>query len=108
TPQAPTSLGGKFIDPMGAQQSDWTIVNYVDVDPLPGESKDFTGGPFTYDGHGGMDLTVVNFAHMDAGHAVYAALGGTVVSVHDNEFDRDKALSNNPSNFVVVDDGGGW
>ena len=108
SPQAPTSLPGKFINPLGTQQSDWTIVNYVDVNPLPVSYADFDGGPFTYDGHSGIDMTLANFAHMDAGYPVYAALGGTVIAVQDGNFDRDTAFSTNPANYVEIDDGNGW
>ena len=107
-PQAPNTLPGKFIDPMGVQQSDWTIDNYVDVNPAPGQAQDFLGGPYTVDGNNAMDFALANFGQMDAGYPVVAALGGTVVAVQDGAFDRNTVMGNLPGNFVVIDNGNGW
>ena len=104
----PSTLPGKLIDPMGSQQSDWTIADYVDVNPLAGQFQDFNGGAFTYDGSTGIDFALGDYAQMDAGYPVVAALGGTVLGVHDGEFDRNTALVNNAANYVEVDDGNGW
>ena len=108
TPLPPSTLPGQFLDPMGEQQSDWTVTNYVDVNPVAGEAQDFTGGPYTFAGNNALDFALGNFGQMDAGYPVTAALGGTVVGVQDGEFDRNTVMSNSPANYVQIDDGNGW
>ncbi len=66
----------------GVPYQDWTIVNYVDLDPSPG-ILDFRGGNYTYDGHNAIDFTLPHFEAMDSGVPIYAALAGTVIGVED-------------------------
>jgi murein DD-endopeptidase MepM/ murein hydrolase activator NlpD len=108
SPQAPTSLPARFLNPMGTVSNDWTIVNYVDANPLSSANNDYLGGQFTYDGHSGMDMTLADFPLMDAGHPAYAAAAGTVVQVQDGNFDRNNTNNNNPANFIVIDNGNNW
>jgi hypothetical protein len=104
---APTTLPQKFIFPLGGIPfQDWTIINYVDVDPTSGV-HDFRGGPDTYNGHNGIDIGLPNFPRMDAGAPIFAAAAGTVVAVADGNFDRNTVTSG-PINYVEVDDGNGW
>ena len=98
TPLAPTTLPQKFLPPLAGQQNeDWSIINYVDLDPLPDdgifppETRDYfcdeknvrpypKCGAFTFDGSTGIDFQLPNFSAMDEGQAVYAVMPGTVTS----------------------------
>ena len=67
---------------------------------------DCTG--FTYDGHQGHDIVLRSFGEQDVGSPIFAALDGTVVALHDGEFDRRTAWSGGAlANYVVLDHGGG-
>lgn len=99
----------------GRPYEDWTIINYVDVDASEGIS-DSQGGHYTYDGHNGVDYSLPDFPAMDAGVDVKAAAAGTVVEVHDGEFDRcTRSIRDagvrcqlDDGNYVIVDHGNGW
>ncbi len=114
TPQSATTLPQKFIQPLGgAQGQTWGMVNYVDVNPLTGNTPitdftDYTGGAYTYDGHTGHDMTLANFGAMDAGVPDLAAADGTVTTVQDGNFDRNTAFGGAAANYVIVDNGNGW
>ncbi len=109
TPVSAPDLPQKFLTPLGGTPfQTWGFVNYVDVDPRSGTFTDYNGGPYTYDGHSGHDMTLANFGSMDAGVPDYAAAAGTVVAVHDGEYDRNRATSNVPANYVEIDHGNGW
>lgn len=99
-----------FVTPIGGTAyKDWTIVNYVDLNPGSG-ILDWRGGNRTYNGHTAIDFTLPNFAAMDAGVDVYAATSGTVWSVHDGEYDRWSRANPNPgvpANYVVLNHGNG-
>ncbi len=107
---APVSgLPGQFVNPIAGQQSrDWTIVNYLDIDPRPAVARDYLSGPFQYEGHTGIDYTVANFAVMDRGLALVAAAGGTVTVVQDGYFDRETSANSNTPNYVRINHGNGW
>jgi murein DD-endopeptidase MepM/ murein hydrolase activator NlpD len=108
-PVSAPDLPAKFLTPLGGTPfQTWGVVNYVDVDPRGGTFADYQGGPYTYDGHTGHDLTLSNFGSMDAGVPDYAAAAGTVVEVQDGYFDRNRSFSTAPANYVVVDHGNGW
>jgi hypothetical protein len=109
TPVTAPDLPHKFITPIGGTPfQTWGIVNYVDVDPRGGTFQDYNGGPYTYAGHAGHDLTLVDFGSMDAGVPDYAAADGTVVAVQDGNYDRNTTCSSAPANYVVIDHGNGW
>lgn len=99
----------QFITPLGGQPfKDWTIVNYIDTNPGPGVS-DYLGGIYSYNGHDAIDFTLPNFAAMNRDVPVFAAAAGTVVSVHDGEYDQCSwaaPCGNNP-NYITIDHGGG-
>ena len=99
----------QFVTPLGGQPfKDWTIVNYVDTTPGPGVS-DYRGGIYSYNGHDAIDFTLPNFAAMYRDVPVFAAASGTVVSIHDGEFDEcswANPCGNNP-NYITIDHGGG-
>ncbi len=104
-----STLPNKFEWPLaGVQGKDWTIINYVDIDPRPNSRADYLGGTFQYDGHDAIDITLANFETMDAGVPFLAAAGGTVTQVGDGSFDRNQAGNGQPWNYVRVDHGNGW
>ncbi|MDJ0595964.1 MAG: peptidoglycan DD-metalloendopeptidase family protein [Pleurocapsa sp. MO_226.B13] len=92
----------------GTPYQDWTIVNYVDLDPSSG-IQDFREGNYTYNGHNAIDFTLPHFEAMDNGVPVYASLPGTVTNVHDSEFDRCSTENpcSTPANFIEIDHGDG-
>jgi len=106
---------GMFIRPLGNEgyepYEEWTIVNYIDLDPSSGV-LDWNGGNYTYDGHGGIDFTLANFAKMDAGVPIYAAADGNVTIAQDGYFDRCTpevvpACNGNEANYVRIQHAGG-
>ncbi|HBO46410.1 MAG TPA: hypothetical protein DD670_21275, partial [Planctomycetaceae bacterium] len=100
---------GVFLTPIGGVPfEDWAVVNYVDLTP-GSEISDYRGGTYTYEGHGGVDYVLANFAQMDQGVPVVAAAAGTVIAVEDSRFDRnylDHIVDTEP-NYVIVDHGNG-
>ncbi len=89
----------------GSEGRDWTMSNYVDLDPTGG-TRDYTGatgsGAKTYDGHKGTDIVSPSFRAMDSGvPIVLAAASGVVTSTHDHEPDRNTSCTGQ-SNFVHV------
>ncbi|MEX0641548.1 MAG: peptidoglycan DD-metalloendopeptidase family protein [Pirellulales bacterium] len=104
------ALAQLFVTPLGGvPYQDWTIVNYMDLDSSSGV-LDYNGGNYAYNGHDAIDMTLANFAKMDAGVAVLAAAAGTVTTVQDGFFDR--CTSENPCpggnvNLIRIDHGGG-
>ena len=104
-----STLPQKLCSPIGGIPfQDWTVVNYLDVDPRPGIAMDYRGGPFIYDGHNGWDITLPNFASMDRGIPVFAAADGIVSDIDDGHFDRETTSNNRPWNFVTIGHGNGW
>ncbi len=107
---SPSLFADLFVSPIGGTAyEDWTVVNYVDLQPGSG-ALDWRGGNYTYNGHNGIDFTLPNFAAMDAGVDVYAARAGTVTAVHDGEYDRWSRVNPNSGqnpNYVRIDHGGG-
>jgi hypothetical protein len=98
-----------FVTPIGGTPyQDWTIVNYLDLDPTGG-IIDYYGRNYTYNGHNGIDFTLANFAKMDAGVDVYAAASGIVIATHDGEFDRNTAeYQQSPNaNYITIDHNNG-
>jgi murein DD-endopeptidase MepM/ murein hydrolase activator NlpD len=99
----------------GTNGVNWMIFNYTDRNAAVG-TRDYTGqtGALarTYEGHSGLDITIPTFREMDNGSAVVrAALAGTVVSVVQNNFDRETSNPspcNRPWNVVEVDHGNGY
>lgn len=80
--------------------------NHVDLDPGPGV-LDFHCTSYTYDGHRGIDTSIVTFGYMDLGVPIFAALDGTVLNAHDGEDDRSTTFTEKPMNYVALDHGGG-
>lgn len=104
-----TVQAGVFLTPIGGvPYQDWTIVNYVDLNPSSGVS-DYRAGDYTYNGHDAIDFTLANFAKMDSGVPVVAAAAGTVVAVVDGHFDRNYAghIIDYQANYVTINHGNG-
>ncbi|MFO0877627.1 MAG: peptidoglycan DD-metalloendopeptidase family protein [Gemmataceae bacterium] len=109
TPVLPSDLPQKFTFPVaGVPHRDYSINNYVDVDPRTGSRADFRGGPFQYDGHDAIDVGPATFSDQDRGLPVLAAAAGTVTAVTDGYFDRQPSSNPQPGNFVTIDHGNGW
>ena len=92
----------------GVPYQDWTIVNYVDLEP--GSSiEDFRGGNYTYNGHNAIDFTLPHFEAMDSGVPIYASLPGTVTRVSDVYPDRCSTENpcSTPANLIEIDHGDG-
>lgn len=106
---APTTLPQKLLWPLAPSQANqFGVVNYIDNDPRSGTQFDYVDGPYVYDGHNGIDITVGNFPQMDAGLPLYASAAGTVTAVVDGNYDREITGNSNPANFVEIDHGNGW
>ena len=70
SPVQPTTLPQKLILPIaGVPFQSWSVVNYIDVNPLAGVANDYRGGSFVYDGHDGYDLVLPDFARDGRRHA---------------------------------------
>jgi len=104
----------KFVLPIGGRpQVDWAVTAYTDLDPAPVTYRDYRGRQYTIDGNDSLHFGLPDFAAMDRGVDVYAAAGGTVLEVHDGEYDRhvgfyDAPPAGTPDNYVLIDHGGGW
>ena len=106
---APTAAQ-PFVSPIGGTPyEDWTIVNYVDLNPAANSIADYRGGIYTYDGHNAIDFSLPHFAAMDAGVPVNAAAAGTVLFAHDDQFDRCSRVNpcSTGPNSVTIDHGNG-
>lgn len=102
-------LAGLFATPIGGIPfTDWSIGNYVDLDPGSGV-LDYAGGNYTYDGHDAIDFGIDTFANMDKGVPVLAAAAGTVTSVVDGHYDRNYSghIIDYNANYVTISHGGG-
>jgi murein DD-endopeptidase MepM/ murein hydrolase activator NlpD len=101
----------KFVTPLeGVAHQDWSIGNYVDMNlnPADGEFNDYRGGTFTYNGHNGWDIGPANWKAGDAGIDIRAAAAGVIKQMDDGHYDRNTVGLGQPSNYVVIDHGGGW
>lgn len=77
---------------IGELSREWTIANYVDLDPS-GAIRDYKDGIRAYNGHLGVDIAIASFRIMDKGIPIYAVAPGTVTYVHDGEPDRNTIAS---------------
>ncbi len=81
------------------------IAAYVDQDQATGSINDFNCGQNTYDGHRGTDISIwpYNFVKMENNMVeVIAAAAGTIVDVHDGEFDRNCSSNQLTANHVII------
>ena len=109
TPESGTPPAKMIWPTVAEPYTELGLTNYVDVDPTSGVA-DYTGGNAAYDGHSAIDAGVVDFRAMDKGSGIVAALDGTVIDIHDGEYDRHTSWgSPSPNaNYVILDHGDGW
>lgn len=93
---------------------DCFVQNYVDHDPGP-QSRDFTCGQLTYDGHKGTDFRLPDEAALSRDVAVLAAAPGKVLRIRDGMADISLRGPDSPpvdgkeaGNSVIIDHGNGW
>ncbi|MDF1862416.1 MAG: M23 family metallopeptidase [Verrucomicrobiales bacterium] len=89
-----------------ATRADLHLSNYTDQD-TSGSYQDPFCGDRTYNGHRGIDTSILLWEHQDIGVPVFAALDGTVIATHDGEFDRNTSWNGQQANFVSIDHGNG-
>jgi len=80
------------------------ISNFVDHDSSSGV-QDFACGTRTYDGHGGTDFVLFPYRWTlmkKRTMAVVAAQGGTILSTHDGEYDKNCSLADATANSVII------
>ena len=95
-----------FFPQAGNVYDDLFSANFVDLDSTTG-ILDWDCTDWTYDGHQGNDVTIHSFTEQAIGVPVFAALDGTVVDVHDGEFDQETAFDTNAkANYVILYHGG--
>ena len=75
--------------------------NHVDLDPGPG-TRDYHCSGYTYDGHEGIDTSIVTFDYMAIGVPIFAALDGQVIDAHDGEFDMSTTFTVKPITMHVT------
>ena len=83
----------------------YAILNYVDQNPEAVAYSDYNCGARSYDGHSGTDIMLYPFSwNMMADEAVdvVAAAPGEIILLHDGEPDKNCAMSDAPSNRVVI------
>lgn len=97
--------------------NDCWMVNYVDVQPLENNAKDYTCGPRSYDGHKGTDIAVRDWKAMEQGVDVLAAAEGKVLRIRDSvndvvlnrqQLDKVKQANKSCGNGVFIEHGNGW
>jgi hypothetical protein len=95
-----------FFPQAGVLWGDLLFSNYTDRVAGAGIG-DFDGGEATYNGHRGVDSSILTWEQQDAGVPVFAALDGTVVETNDFEPDRNTEWAGQVSNYVVLSHGNG-
>lgn len=91
----------------GTLWQDLFVGNFVDLDSTSPGILDWDCSQFTYDGHLGHDIGIRSFQEQAIGVPVFAALDGTVINVHDGEFDMNTTAAGQPANYVILDHGDG-
>ena len=83
----------------------YRISAYVDQNTAAAATQDFNCGTNTYDGHRGTDIATwpYNFIKMDSDWVeVIAAAPGTILDVHDGEFDKNCTSNSMTANYVMI------
>ncbi len=104
----PDTAPGTFITypQAGSLGEDLFIGAYLDHDPSPGV-LDWHCTDYTYDTHLGADSEIRSFGEQLIGVPIFAAADGTVVGTDDGHPDMNTVWAGQPSNYVIVDHGGG-
>lgn len=93
-----------YLSPVsGSNKVDWYIGCLMDHGDGT-NIADYKGGLHTYHGHQGTDIVLYDFKTMDDGIDVLAAAPGTIVYVHDGEFDRqtNRVPDAGGGNMVII------
>ncbi len=102
----------------GSLDRDRFHTNFVDLDQGSG-ILDYACSSISYDGHQGIDTTILRLEAQEVGVPIYAALDGTVVYTHDGEPDGNRCVCGSSipgwpqcppgtaGNAVIIDHGGG-
>ncbi|MEM7479331.1 MAG: peptidoglycan DD-metalloendopeptidase family protein, partial [Planctomycetota bacterium] len=99
-------LQQKHIFPVvGEPGVDWSIVNYVDMDPRRNFARDFENGIQVGDGSQGWAIGVASQRQIDLGQSVVASADGIVIAASDGLADRENS---DLRNYVRIDHGYGW
>ena len=75
---------------------------YYDTNRSTGWYSDWGCGTRTYNQHDGNDYGIGGFAAMDAGRYVKSAASGTVIAVHDGEWDRCTTGNCGTANYIQI------
>ena len=75
---------------------------YFDTNRSSGYVRDWACRTKTYNQHDGTDLGIGGFSAMDQGRWVMSAAAGTVIAVHDGEFDRCTSGRCGTANYVKI------
>ena len=105
TPAADPARYG-FFPQAGQPGRDLFAWYYCDLDATS-SIREFLCGPYTYDGHEGIDSCIRTFGEQDIGVPIFAAADGRVITTDDGHPDRNVVGNRQPNNFVVIDHGNG-
>lgn len=75
---------------------------YFDTNRSTSYYRDWACSTKTYNQHDGTDLGIGGFAAMDAGRWVMSAASGTVIAVHDGEYDRCTTGNCGTANYIKI------
>ncbi len=75
---------------------------YYDTNRSTSYRRDWACNAKTYNQHDGVDLGIGGFTAMDQGRWVMSAAAGTVIAVHDGEFDRCTSGNCGTANYIKL------
>ena len=78
------------------------VTAYYDTNTSSSYRRDWACRAKTYNGHRGVDYGIGGWTAMNAGRNVKAAASGTVVAVHDGEYDRCSGGNCGSANYVKI------
>jgi murein DD-endopeptidase MepM/ murein hydrolase activator NlpD len=76
--------------------------NFVDLNPSSPGILDYNNTDYTYDGHAGIDVSILTFTEQAIGVPVFAAIPGVVTAAHDGEDDMNTTAAGQPANYVIL------
>ena len=83
----------------------YRVSAYVDLNTATGTIQDNNCGTNPYDGHRGTDISIwpYHFLKMDNNMVeVIAAAAGTIIAVHDGEFDKNCSGNSLTANYIMI------